>query len=463
MQVNILPRGLHTRPQDWPNPWKWDPERFLDASAIASRHPHAYMPFGYGARSCIGQFFALWEARTCLAMLLDRFEIALPSGKSALPPSIHPSIHSFIYRLPNTHTDAASPSLFSPFPPGYTMVPDRASGFAPFPGNLSVVFTERDAAVATAVPAAPAPSSSPSMPPPVQAAALGVSGTGVRAPMILYGSNAGACEELATQLAEQAKTLGLEGSPMSLDGYLDAHGGDGALHDKLFIIVCSTYNGEPPDNARRFVSHLSQASVTAKELKFAMVGVGNSMWAATFHKVPKGIVSKLDALGGEALLEHAYLDVSTSSWTEDWEVSLRACVCVRVLACVRACASGRSFFPPLTSVAASILQRYNMALWPCILDAIGVTPKPETMKVALAQPKQGSFVQVRVLREGEGTDLQRMVDFVVAHPNLKMKKLPVVSNCELQSPGSKRSTREIVLSKYSAPRPPPATHFFSLS
>ena len=128
---------------------------------------------------------------------------------------------------------------------------------------------------------------------------------------------------------------------MSLDGYLDAHGGDGALHDKLFIIVCSTYNGEPPDNARRFVSHLSQASVTAKELKFAMVGVGNSMWAATFHKVPKGIVSKLDALGGEALLEHAYLDVSTSSWTEDWEVSLRACVCVRVRACACMCACVR--------------------------------------------------------------------------------------------------------------------------
>ena len=34
---------------------------------------------------------------------------------------------------------------------------------------------------------------------------------------------------------------------MSLDGYLDAHGGDGALHDKLFIIVCSTAGADVAD------------------------------------------------------------------------------------------------------------------------------------------------------------------------------------------------------------------------
>ena len=47
----------HTRPQDFPDPYAFRPERFLD-------HPpstYTWIPFGGGVRRCIGAGFAMME------------------------------------------------------------------------------------------------------------------------------------------------------------------------------------------------------------------------------------------------------------------------------------------------------------------------------------------------------------------------------------------------------------------
>ena len=60
----------------------FDPQRFMGGVAAALRHPMAYMPFTAGPRACIGQHFALIEARVILATVLQRAEWALaPSYK----------------------------------------------------------------------------------------------------------------------------------------------------------------------------------------------------------------------------------------------------------------------------------------------------------------------------------------------------------------------------------------------
>lgn len=76
--VMVSPYFAHRLPEFWPDPSRFDPERFTSA-AIAGRHPFAYFPFSLGPRICIGMQFSLYEARLVLGMLLRQFEIH-PTG-----------------------------------------------------------------------------------------------------------------------------------------------------------------------------------------------------------------------------------------------------------------------------------------------------------------------------------------------------------------------------------------------
>uniref|UniRef100_A0A182W957 Cytochrome P450 n=1 Tax=Anopheles minimus TaxID=112268 RepID=A0A182W957_9DIPT len=64
--------GLHHDPQYYPNPSKFDPERFSEEN----RHkinPNAYLPFGIGPRNCIGSRFALMEVKAIIYYMLQEF------------------------------------------------------------------------------------------------------------------------------------------------------------------------------------------------------------------------------------------------------------------------------------------------------------------------------------------------------------------------------------------------------
>ncbi len=74
--VFLVPLILHRRAEYFPHPERFDPDRWLDADPP----PFAYVPFGGGARRCIGEEFAMREAAIVLEVILRRYGFTLVPG-----------------------------------------------------------------------------------------------------------------------------------------------------------------------------------------------------------------------------------------------------------------------------------------------------------------------------------------------------------------------------------------------
>jgi cytochrome P450 len=80
----ISPWALHRRADLWPEPERFDPDRFTEA-AEAARPTDAWVPFSDGPRVCIGLHFAMIEAPLVLATLMQRADFELTSSEPVLP------------------------------------------------------------------------------------------------------------------------------------------------------------------------------------------------------------------------------------------------------------------------------------------------------------------------------------------------------------------------------------------
>ena len=74
--IVMSPYVLHRHRLLWDQPDAFDPERFL-GNQRATIDRFAYLPFGVGARKCIGSVFALQEATLVLATIVKNFDFAL--------------------------------------------------------------------------------------------------------------------------------------------------------------------------------------------------------------------------------------------------------------------------------------------------------------------------------------------------------------------------------------------------
>ncbi|CAL9237228.1 unnamed protein product [Arabidopsis halleri] len=64
---------------------KFNPMRFENGNSRAANHPNALLAFSIGPRACIGQNFAIMEAKTVLAMILQRFRLNLSADYKHAP------------------------------------------------------------------------------------------------------------------------------------------------------------------------------------------------------------------------------------------------------------------------------------------------------------------------------------------------------------------------------------------
>ncbi|GHB51139.1 NADPH--cytochrome P450 reductase [Streptomyces cirratus] len=269
----VLTPMLHRDPVWGDNVEEFDPDRFA-AEAEANRSPHAYKPFGTGERACIGRQFALHEATMLLGMLVHRYRF----------------VDHARYELRIKETLTLKPDGFT-MALGRRTPADRGRVRAALAGVLGAVrpLDGREDGHTPATGASPT---------------RAVSGTTLT---LLHGSNFGTCRTYAEDLAEMAGELGFETRVAPLDDHRD-----GALPtDGPLVVVAASYNGQPTDDAAGFVSWLTRAAPGAAEgVRYAVLGVGDRNWAATYQQVPTLIDGRLASAGAARLMDRAEADAS---------------------------------------------------------------------------------------------------------------------------------------------------------
>ncbi|HET8599805.1 MAG TPA: cytochrome P450 [Segeticoccus sp.] len=257
--ITVLTPTLHRATSVWGEDAKEFNPDHTTAERLAALPPHAYKPFGTGQRACIGRQFALQEATLVLGMLLQRFEF----------------VDYLDYQLHTKTTLTVKPEDFS-------------IQVLPRPDVRLVQPSPSEAVDAEAVPDLTSPASMPATPRVQHGTRLSV----------LFGSNLGTAESIATKLAEEGIERGFNVTLGTLDDHVEDLPTEGAL-----LIVCSSYNGTPPDNAARFCEWITHAGPdAARGVTYSVFGCGSTEWASTYQAIPTMLDTALEAHGGERAL-----------------------------------------------------------------------------------------------------------------------------------------------------------------
>ncbi|MEU7576121.1 cytochrome P450 [Streptomyces sp. NPDC041068] len=264
----VLTPALHRDPAWGDNVELFDPDRFTP-ERDAARPVHLFKPFGSGERACIGRQFALHEATLLLGLLVHRYRL----------------IDHDDYQLKIQQSLTIKPG-------GLTLkLARRTCEERRLPADMS----NAPALIDRGGPAAR------------RATAAATASVTATALTVLHGSNLGTCAGIARDLAADGDTHGFTTAVAPLDERA------GALADVEgpLVIVAASYSGRPTDDAVRFVTGLDDLEPGSLDgLRYAVLGIGDRNWAATYQRVPTLIDDRLRAAGATPLLERGAADAS---------------------------------------------------------------------------------------------------------------------------------------------------------
>lgn len=83
MSAIIPVHAIHLDPEIYPDPCRFEPDRFLDENR-KGRHRYAFLGFGEGPRICLGMKFGLTQSKIGIATLLSKYRV-VGSDKQELP------------------------------------------------------------------------------------------------------------------------------------------------------------------------------------------------------------------------------------------------------------------------------------------------------------------------------------------------------------------------------------------
>lgn len=263
--LKVLIPMLHRDPDVWGSDAEaFRPERF-ERGAEARLPPNAWKPFGNGQRACIGRPFAMQEALLVLSMILQRFEL-IPDDP--------------FYQLRIRETLTIKPTGFT----------------------IRVKLRSREGIAArSALPAAPQVSS------PRSAAAPERRPDGGATPLlVLFGSNMGSSEAFAQRIGSDAAAHGFAARVAPMDEFAGTLPRDGAA-----LIVTASYEGQPADNARKFVAALDELKPgDLTGVRYAVFGCGNRQWARTYQAIPARVDEALAGAGATRIRPRGEADAA---------------------------------------------------------------------------------------------------------------------------------------------------------
>ncbi len=261
--ITIFTPALHRQPEWGANVHSFDPDRF-SPEAAAARPGHIYKPFGNGERACIGRQFALHEATLVLGMLIHKFHLNDRAN----------------YQLKIGMTLTIKPD-------GFMLCPEPRRPDERRTSSVAVASTS-----------------------PRRAKTITANGT-YSTLAVFHGSNLGTSAGLARDLAATAADHGLRTSVAPLN---DAVGKLGDLPaGTLVVIIASSYNGRPTDDADQFLEWAKDLQPGSLQgLSYAILGVGDRTYSATYQRIPTLIDERLSSAAGVRIIDRGALDVGGS-------------------------------------------------------------------------------------------------------------------------------------------------------